>query len=134
LNYGGHAKKVTDGFNSNPFNYSPPAKVRVKKPFCLKDLEFGKAVSVSFGATAGVDGGLALFSFHGRDGAQLFTMDDLTLQAVVGIGINMGAIQGSVLVNLRPTPLSAAQQAEAKQIRQSTPWNYSASRRPAGGW
>lgn len=135
LEWGGHAKKVSDGSNANPFNYSPPAKVRVDRAFCLKDLEFANAVSGSVGATGGVvDAGVAMFAFFARNGQKLFSMDDVTVQGCLGAGINMGSLQGSRLINLRPTALSPAQQAANRQFQKNIPYKYSPSRRPAGGW
>lgn len=135
LNYGGHAKQVSDGAGVNPLNFSPPAEVNVKTPFSIKDLEFANGVSVSVGATGGiVDTGVAGFSFYHRNGRHLFTMSEVTVQAAIGAGINMGTLQGSRLINLAPSQLSAAEQAAIQQQKKSIPWEHSPSRRPAGGW
>ena len=134
LNWGGHVKKVTDGSGVNPLNFSPPANVYVKTPFSLKDLEFANAVTVGAGTTGGVvEAGLTIFTFHHRDGRQLFTMEDLSLQGAIGAGINMGSFQASRLINLRPTALPASQRAANRQFQENLPYKYSPYNRGPGG-
>lgn len=134
LDWGGKATDAVSATNTNPTNVSPPIKVRVDEPFCLKDLEFANGVSGSVGTTAGViETGVAMFTFYAKDGRHLFSMDDVTVQGALGAGINMGAIQGSRLINLRPTALPAAEQAANREFQRNLPWKYSPHNRGPGG-
>lgn len=103
LGSGSKGKQMTDMAGSyNTLNFSPPAKVHVEQPFSVKELKDACGMAVSFGATGGVvDAGIMLRSFWGGNPErQLFSMDEGTLQAVLGAGINMGSIHGSVLVDM----------------------------------
>lgn len=103
LGHGATGKKLTDAAGSyNSLNFSPPAKVHVTKPFAMNELKDAVGVAISFGATGGVvDAGVMLSSFWGGNPErELFSMDEGTLQAVLGAGINMGSIHGSVLVDM----------------------------------
>jgi hypothetical protein len=106
LELAGHAKRFSDGTGVDPFNYSPPIKVNVTRPFSVSELRHAVAGSWSSGTSAGVvDAGLALFSFHSTpDGRQLFSMEEATLRGIIGVGINASSIQGSVLIDLQRPP------------------------------
>lgn len=97
-------------------------KLTVHNSFSLRDLALAKAVGISAGADGGVVGtAVTGLLFFGRDGKKLFTLTSVVAEAIIGAGINMGSLQGGVLIDLNPTPRTLAEMEEVRRMKRRMP-------------
>jgi hypothetical protein len=132
LGIGSKVKDAQSATGLNPLDFSPDAKVHVNRPFCFADLHGAMSGGGSVGATFGVEAGVSMTSFHGDGGRQLFSMDEVTVQATLCAEVNLITYTAGLLTDLRGIP--PEERIPIRAQSEKLPYKFRPSTRPAGGF